>query len=621
MTTNKFKEMRSLAEFDDIKITRNINQNKNSVQKDYNILSKIGKGSFGSVFKVHHKKTNQFRAMKVIKRETINLQDDDRKFLKEIEILCKADHPNIIRIYEYFVDEINFYLIMEFVSGGELYDTITSWKDFNERKAAYIMKQILSAVSYLHSSKIIHRDLKPENMLVENKRKNKSGEEEINIKIIDFGTCNFIDKNAKLSLKVGSPYYIAPEVLKRNYNEKCDIWSCGVILYVLLVGYPPFSGSSTDDLLRKVSKGQYSLEGSYWKKISQSAKDLVIKMLEINPSKRLSAEESLKHEWIVENSSIELNNQDIKNFKDVLKNMKNWDAGERFQQATIAYIVHFLYPSNEIEELKKVFKMIDKNGDGRLTYDELSKGFEMVFGKELVQLEMQKIIDDIDGDSDGFISYEEFLRVAINKAQLLDEKNLKLAFESFDINKDGKLSADEIKAVLGTSQNEYVTHLIGAIDEDNNQVIDFEEFKNLMHSLLSHKKDTFLSLEKESISKGLSPENTLAKGKKEKSPSIVKENNAEKNEKESLKDEKITSTSRQQISNEKEKEKEKDKSISNNYVPSKDNKLKPHKAESKEDPQIDFSNCRKNNKNGQNQNHQKKKSRDNNSSSFDSEDA
>ena len=281
-TAQKVREMKSLAEGEQIIITRNINQNISSVQKDYNILSKIGKGSFGSVFKVHHKKTGQFRAMKVIKRETINLQDDDRKFLKEIEILIKTDHPNIIKIYEYFIDEINYYLIMEFVSGGELYDTITSWKEFSEKKAAYIMKQILSAVSYLHSIKIIHRDLKPENMLVENKRKSKSGEEEINIKIIDFGTCNFIEKNSKLSLKVGSPYYIAPEVLKREYDQECDIWSCGVILYVLLVGYPPFSGNSTEDLLKKVSKGVYSMEGVYWSNVSKEAKTLVKQMLDIN---------------------------------------------------------------------------------------------------------------------------------------------------------------------------------------------------------------------------------------------------------------------------------------------------------------------------------------------------
>jgi calcium-dependent protein kinase len=492
-TASKIKQIKSLAEGDEIKVNLNINQNISSIQNDYNILSKIGKGSFGYVFKVHHKRTNQFRAMKVIKQETIKLQDDDKKFLKEIEILIKADHPNIIKIYEYFIDDINYYVIMEYVSGGELYDTITSWNNFNEKKAAYIMNQILSAVSYLHSHNIIHRDLKPENILVENKKKSndKDKEEEINIKIIDFGTCNIFSKNKNLSLKVGSPYYIAPEVLQRNYNEKCDIWSCGVILYVLLVGYPPFSGNSTDELLMNVSKGKYSLEGKSWMKISIEAKNLVKSMLEFHPKNRISALNALNSKWIKDNITNELNNEEMEYFSSVLKNIKNWDSGEKFQQATLAYIVHFIFPSEEIEEMKRVFKTIDKNGDGMLTYDELLKGFEIVFGNQIHNYEINKIIEDIDGNADGYISYEEFLRVAINKNKLINEMNLKLAFDSFDINKDGKLSAEEIKQVLGTNHNEYVNELIKVIDVDENNEIDFEEFKELMLSLLS-KKDTMI---------------------------------------------------------------------------------------------------------------------------------
>lgn len=489
---NKLKEIKSLQVGDDIKILRNISQNHATVQTDYNIISKLGHGSFGSVFKVHHKKTGQFRAMKVIRRESINFQDDDRKFLKEIEILIKADHPNIIKIFEYYIDKVNYYIVMEYVSGGELYDTITSWDDFDEVKAVYIMKQILSAVAYLHSLNIIHRDLKPENMLIENKNRNYEGIEEINIKIIDFGTCNYLEKNSKLCLKVGSPYYIAPEVLARDYNEKCDIWSCGVILYVLLVGYPPFSGNSTEDLMRKIVKGEYSMDGLYWKHVSNEAKELVEQMLEFSPQKRISAQEALNSKWMQLNSS---NLSNSKLFQDVLKNIKNLDAGEKFQQATIAFIIHFLFPSNEIEELKKVFKTIDRNGDGRITYEELTKCYETVFGKEIVGIELNKIMEEVDGDSDGFIGYEEFLRVSVNKAKLLEEKNLKLSFETFDLNKDGKLSADEIKNVLGHGHGEYVKHLIQAIDEDNNQLIDFEEFKRLMTSLLKDKHQTFVSIE------------------------------------------------------------------------------------------------------------------------------
>jgi len=483
---NKIMAMKSLADYDSIKISRHICQNMQNIDIEYIILDLIGKGSYGTVFKVYHKKTGQFRAMKVINKENMDLQNDDKKFLKEIEILITLDHPSIIKIYEYFIDETNFYLIMEFVSGGELYNTITNWTESTQKKTAYIMKQILSAVSYLHSNKIIHRDLKPENMLVENKVTDENGDEEINIKIIDFGSCNFYEKNSNFNLIVGSPYYIAPEVLKKNYSEKCDIWSCGVILYVLLVGEPPFKGYNTEEILKKVLIGKYSMKGSKWENISPEAKKLVTQMLELDPSKRISADEALKTKWILDEN---YSTNDVNHFKKTLNNIKNRDTGEKFQQATIAYIVHSLYPSNEIKELKKVFKMLDKNGDGRLTYDELSKGFRQVFEREIHDFEIEKIIEDIDGNSDGYISYEEFMRVAINKAKLINEKNLRLAFDQFDSNKDEKLSVDEIKTVLGTTNKDYVYYLIKQINENANNVIDFNDFKRLMNSLLESKKN------------------------------------------------------------------------------------------------------------------------------------
>jgi calcium-dependent protein kinase len=406
-------------------------------------------------------------------------------FLKEIEILILTDHPNIIRIYEYYFDDVNFYLITEYVSGGELYDTILSWKSFDEEKAAYIMSQILSAVNYLHKQNIVHRDIKPENMLVENKiRMGTNKNEMINIKLIDFGTCNFLtDKN--LTLKVGSPYYIAPEVLKRNYNEKCDVWSCGIILYILLVGYPPFSGVNTTDLLNNVAKGDYSLKSKEWKKVSKEAKDLVRLMLEINPSNRISAEESLNHPWI-KNAESNKCKVDINYFEYVIKNMCEFNAKEKLQQATIAYIVHFLYSSQEIDILKNIFRNLDKDGDGILSYGELRNGIEKCFGNYKNEVEMNKIIQIIDNDNSGTISYEEFLRVSVNQSKLLEEKNLKLAFDRFDTDKDGRLSKEEIKQVLITSNNDYISLLLNCIDQNNDGYISFEEFSTLMNGVINH---------------------------------------------------------------------------------------------------------------------------------------
>lgn len=486
------KKIKSLG--DDIKISVNISQNNNSVKEEYEIYNDLGKGSFGTVYKVYHKITKQIRAMKVIKKDTVLLQDDDRKFLKEIEILISLDHPNIIKIFDYYVDETNYYLIMEYVSGGELYDTISKWDYYDEHKAGYILKQILSAVAYMHDKNIVHRDLKPENMLVENKSKTKDGVEEINIKIIDFGTCNFYKKNENLSLKVGSPYYIAPEVLKKKYNEKSDIWSCGVILYVLLVGYPPFISNSTPELLKKVEQGIYSLDGPLWSKISKNAKDLVKNMMNVNMNDRYSADKCLHHPFITENCTNILVKEDFNACKNFLNNLKNWNNTEKFQQATVAYIIHHLQPSKDLEAIKKIFKHFDQDGNGRLSYEELKIGIIKYFGKEISDLKMNEIISEIDGDADGYIGYEEFLRVFADRDNILSEKNLLLAFKKFDTNGDGKLSIEEIRSVLGNSNLGYVENLMKFIDDDKNNNIDFDEFKNLMICMTKNNNGTIISL-------------------------------------------------------------------------------------------------------------------------------
>ena len=419
--------------------------------------------------------------MKKVKRENLKIQDDDKKFLKEIEILIETDHPNIIRIYEYYQDEVYFYIVTEFVSGGELYDTVVNWNVFNEEKAGYIIYQILSAVNYLHSKNIVHRDIKPENILVEK----SEDPNKINIKLIDFGTCNFFEDKKKLSQKVGTPYYIAPEVLNYSYNEKVDVWSCGVILYILLVGYPPFSGNSVNEILESVKKGKYEMTGPEWNKISKNAKDLVKKMLLYDPTKRISAETAIQHDWVVKMYKKNLSNEvDEGYFSRVLKNIKNFNAREKFQQATLAFIVHFLYSSHEIGRLKEVFITLDKNGDGRLTYKELKDGFEKVYGRQLMDTEVANIMEGVDQDNNGYIEYQEFLRAALNKKTLISESNLRVAFEKFDINKDGKLSKNEIIEVLGTSDLEYVNHIINVIDKNNDGEINYQEFCDMMRTMV-----------------------------------------------------------------------------------------------------------------------------------------
>ena len=168
----------------------------------------------------------------------------------EIEILKNLDHPNIMRLYEVFQDEKYIYLVTELCEGGELFDEILARGMFNETDAAFILKQVLSAVAYCHSKKVAHRDIKPENILIDNKDK-------LTIKLIDFGTSQVFENEEKMELVMGSAYYIAPEILTGKYNEKCDIWSIGVILYILLSGKPPFNGDNDQVIMDKVKTGKF----------------------------------------------------------------------------------------------------------------------------------------------------------------------------------------------------------------------------------------------------------------------------------------------------------------------------------------------------------------------------
>jgi len=453
-----------------IKITSKLlikEQDAERFKSSYKIMNKVGQGTFGSVFRVIHKNTDEIRAMKMIKRSIIELQDDEQKFLKEIQILIQLDHINIVKLYEYFIDKTNYYVILEFVCGGDLYDTMSNWQNYSEAKAGYIMRQLLSCVNYLHSHNIVHRDLKPENLMVErqsSKKKTNEADNEINIKLIDFGTCNFFDGKTPLTSIVGTPFYMAPEVLQNCYTEKCDIWSCGVILYTLLVGYEPFEAETTEEIFKKVTKGKFNMKGPEWDIISPSAKDLVQKMLTYDMNKRISAQDAFNHEWFVgleEKNKEKIKTQDM---NEVLKRLKNFNAKEKLQQATMAFIIHFCPAIEENRQLKKMFKELDKNGDGILSYKELKNGFELMYNSKAIGLinetinenELHRIIEEVDQDRNGYIDYEEFLRAVINQRNIMSEKNLKLAFNNFDDNGDGTLSIEEIKRVLGTTNNKYI---------------------------------------------------------------------------------------------------------------------------------------------------------------------
>ena len=461
-------------EEDPVKMGRKIfvGKSETGIMDEYDILKQLGKGGYGKVYRVKNKKTGEIRACKQLSKLNI---DDLEKFQREISILMKADHPNIIKLYEYFESKNNFYLVMEECNGGELFDKIIEHIDndemYTEKEAAEIIMEIMSAIEYCHNNGICHRDLKPENLLYF-----KKGDEKDNpIKIIDFGLSQKIDIKKILSSKVGTAYYVSPEILSGKYNEKCDIWSAGVILYVLLSGDPPFNGPSDGVIYSKIKKMKFDYPSDKWNRISSEAKDLLNHML-VPENERYTAKQVLAHPWFknVKEKKLEKLNFSSKFFKDY--NLMN-----KLQKAILLFIASRL-SENEILNLKEIFKAFDVNNDGQISYNEFEEGLKKIKNNEINEKEINECFSSIDTDKNGKIDYTEFLAASLEKRIFLKEEKLYEAFSAFDKDHNGKITKEELMSVLRLQPKDdsFAQKLIKKADKNEDGVIDYKEFLELM---------------------------------------------------------------------------------------------------------------------------------------------
>ncbi len=256
----------------------------------------IGQGSFAVVKLCKNRKTGEEVAIKVIDKKNARAVED---LQTEADVMAKIDHPNVIRVYQIFENVTKCYMVQQYVSGGEMFDRIIEKDHFSEIEAVDVLKQILSALHYLHSCGIVHRDIKPENLLY----KTKSADSPI--MLADFGLAKVLAQGQEMHTMCGTPGYVAPEILsgKAGYTSACDIWSVGVVAYIILCGFPPFYDESTPALVQQITSGRYEFPSPWWDAVSENAKSFVRHLLNTDPVARPSAEQALAHPWMTAEAS------------------------------------------------------------------------------------------------------------------------------------------------------------------------------------------------------------------------------------------------------------------------------------------------------------------------------
>jgi len=426
--------------------------------------------------------------MKIIHKTFTCTVEDENEILNEINILRTMDHPGVLKIFEFYSSKQNYSIVTELCPGGELFQQIIDKGPFNEKYSAYVMYQIFSAVNYCHKMHIVHRDLKPENILIVDKDK----EGLPTIKICDFGTSKIFEKDTVQKKLVGSSYYIAPEVLKKHYNEKCDIWSCGVIMYILLSARPPFGGENDNEIMGRVAYGKYDLSSPPFNKLSKSSLDLIQKLLTMDPNQRITAEQALNHPWFKEFKSQELYNRinDRNTMKTLINNLKSYRRTSVIQETALAYLVHHFPQFKDVVNSCKLFNQIDKSGDGKITKDELYKGLAEKYKSDTLEKDVDLIYSNLDMDNNGYIGYEEFVRAAVSKEYFVRDNVLKFAFRYFDKDNSGEITFNEIEELFSqsiadkTKVHQTLQNIIKEVDANNDGKINFNEFSKVMKKML-----------------------------------------------------------------------------------------------------------------------------------------
>jgi len=443
---------------------------------------KVGEGGFGSVRRARCRSTGKWRAVKSIARSAV---PEAELLREEIDIMRLLDHPHIVRLSETFEDNCWVYIVMELCEGGELFNQIVQVHNFTEQTASSCTRQMLLSVNYLHQNLIMHRDLKPENFLLAA----DVPLEAATLKLIDFGFAKRMSPSKLCHTLCGTLLYIAPEVLDERYTEKADIWSIGVIAYLMLSGQLPWKNPKNDDLLmQEVKRGQVSMQKASWRDVSSEAKDLVNHLLTRDDADRPGSATALQHSWLAAEGEKASNKPCLP--LGAVNHLKAFTQMNDLKKAAADVLVTQL-PESEIRDLRTVFMNMDTNKDGTVSSAELRRGLART-GLTLPE-NLDNLMSACDLDGSGVLDYTEFLAATMGQKQYHQKDVVWAAFKRFDFDGTGFIDRQELANVLNEEVQQALhlkddipsrmDQIFAEVDTDHNNRIDFDEFFKMMNSV------------------------------------------------------------------------------------------------------------------------------------------
>ncbi|KAI3449972.1 hypothetical protein Pfo_006637 [Paulownia fortunei] len=439
----------------------------------YDLGRELGRGEFGVTYLCTDVETEEKLACKSISKKKLRTAVDIEDVRREVEIMKRMPkHPNIVTLKDTYEDDSAVHIVMELCEGGELFDRIVARGHYTERAAALVMRTIVEVVQMCHQQGVMHRDLKPENFLFANKKETST------LKAIDFGLSVFFKPGERFNEIVGSPYYMAPEVLRRNYGPEVDVWSAGVILYILLCGVPPFWAETEQGVAQAIIRSVIDFKRDPWPKVSDSAKDLVKKMLDPDPSRRLTARQVLDHSWL----------QNIKKAPNVSlgetvkARLKQFSVMNKLKKRALRVVAEHL-SVEEVAGIKEAFDMMDSEKRGKINLEEFKIGLQKL-GHQIPDTEIQILMEAADVDGDGTLNYGEFVAVSVHLRKMANDEHLHKAFAFFDRNGSGYIEIEELRDALsdedGGNSEEVVNAIMHDVDTDKDGRISYEEFAAMM---------------------------------------------------------------------------------------------------------------------------------------------